>query len=167
MEGQLYDFAVAHRWDRGNARRVSRPRALGGQRRLGLRSHPQYAGLSRSTGATAIAASPSLGFPANEFGQQEPGTNEGDPPLLPRSTKSTFPMYAKIVVKGRTLPALSFLTAICPEVRTLASGTLRDYLVKHGLSKERAARDPLEFREVLGLPHRRGGGALRTRRRAR
>ena len=41
-----------------------------------------------------------LGFPANEFGSQEPGTNEEIKGFCTKNYGVTFPMFAKIVVKG-------------------------------------------------------------------
>ena len=41
-----------------------------------------------------------LGFPANEFGAQEPGTNEEIKGFCKMNYGVSFPMFAKIVVKG-------------------------------------------------------------------
>ena len=41
-----------------------------------------------------------LGFPANNFGAQEPGTNEEIKTFCSRKYNVTFPMYSKISVKG-------------------------------------------------------------------
>ena len=41
-----------------------------------------------------------LGFPANNFGAQEPGTNEEIKTFCSRKYSVTFPMYSKISVKG-------------------------------------------------------------------
>lgn len=41
-----------------------------------------------------------LGFPANEFGRQEPGSNEEIAQFCSTRFDVTFPMYEKIVVKG-------------------------------------------------------------------
>src|SRR5882672_10094005 len=41
-----------------------------------------------------------LGFPANNFGAQEPGSNEEIKTFCTRKYSVTFPMYAKISVKG-------------------------------------------------------------------
>ena len=61
---------------------------------------PQYAGLEalyqryRDRGFTV------LGFPANEFGAQEPGTNGEIAQFCETRFGVTFPMFEKIVVKG-------------------------------------------------------------------
>src|ERR1700731_3575390 len=41
-----------------------------------------------------------LGFPANNFGQQEPGTNEEIKTFCSRKYSVTFRLYSKISVKG-------------------------------------------------------------------
>ena len=52
-----------------------------------------------------------LGFPANNFGAQEPGTNEEIKTFCTRKYSVTFPMYAKISVKGDDqAPLYSYLT---------------------------------------------------------
>jgi glutathione peroxidase len=52
-----------------------------------------------------------LGFPANNFGSQEPGTNEEIRTFCTRKYSVTFPMYAKISVKGADQsPLYSYLT---------------------------------------------------------
>src|SRR5216683_1376573 len=52
-----------------------------------------------------------LGFPANNFGAQEPGTNEEIKTFCTRKYSVTFPMYSKISVKGsEKAPLYKFLT---------------------------------------------------------
>lgn len=52
-----------------------------------------------------------LGFPANNFGAQEPGTNEEIKTFCTRKYSVTFPMYAKISVKGGDqAPLYAYLT---------------------------------------------------------
>ena len=56
-----------------------------------------------------------LGFPANNFGAQEPGTNEEIKTFCTRKYNVTFPMYAKISVKGADQsPLYSYLTKQTP-----------------------------------------------------
>jgi len=51
------------------------------------------------------------GFPANNFGAQEPGTNEEIKTFCTRTYSVTFPMYAKISVRGADIaPLYEFLT---------------------------------------------------------
>jgi glutathione peroxidase len=52
-----------------------------------------------------------LGFPANNFGAQEPGTNEEIKTFCTRKYSVTFPMYAKVSVKGTDqAPLYTYLT---------------------------------------------------------
>jgi len=52
-----------------------------------------------------------LGFPANNFGAQEPGTNEEIKTFCTRKYSVTFPIYAKISVKDPDqAPLYTFLT---------------------------------------------------------
>jgi glutathione peroxidase len=52
-----------------------------------------------------------LGFPANNFGAQEPGTNEEIKTFCTRKYSVSFPMYAKISVKGDDqAPLYAYLT---------------------------------------------------------
>jgi glutathione peroxidase len=52
-----------------------------------------------------------IGFPANNFGQQEPGTNAEIATFCTKNYGVTFPMMSKISVKGRDMAAIyKFLT---------------------------------------------------------
>jgi glutathione peroxidase len=52
-----------------------------------------------------------LGFPANEFGKQEPGTNKEIAEFCSTKFDVKFPMFEKIVVKGDGInPLYAFLT---------------------------------------------------------
>jgi glutathione peroxidase len=52
-----------------------------------------------------------LGFPANNFGGQEPGTNEEIRTFCSTKYNVTFPMYAKVSVKGEDItPLYQYLT---------------------------------------------------------
>ena len=53
-----------------------------------------------------------LGFPANEFGEQEPGTNDEIKAFCEKNHGVTFPMFAKVIVKGEGIcPLYKFLTS--------------------------------------------------------
>jgi glutathione peroxidase len=53
-----------------------------------------------------------LGFPANEFGKQEPGTNAQIKEFCTSTYQVDFPMFSKIVVKGKGQADLyKFLTS--------------------------------------------------------
>ena len=52
-----------------------------------------------------------IGFPANNFGAQEPGTNEEIKTFCSRKYNVTFPLYSKVSVKGDDqTPLYQYLT---------------------------------------------------------
>jgi glutathione peroxidase len=52
-----------------------------------------------------------LGFPANNFGSQEPGSNDEIKGFCEKNYGVTFPMFAKISVKGKDVdPLYAFLS---------------------------------------------------------
>jgi glutathione peroxidase len=73
---------------------------------------PQYAGLEKLYEAYAARGLAVLGFPANEFGAQEPGSNDSIAKFCETKFGVTFPMFEKIVVKGpKQHPLYAALTA--------------------------------------------------------
>jgi glutathione peroxidase len=53
-----------------------------------------------------------LAFPANEFGKQEPGSNEEIKEFCSTKYKVSFPLFSKTVVKGKGIdPLFDFLTS--------------------------------------------------------
>ncbi len=61
---------------------------------------PQYKSLQALHEKYADKGLAILGFPANEFGQQEPGTNEQIADFCKKNYGVEFEMFSKIVVKG-------------------------------------------------------------------
>jgi glutathione peroxidase len=75
-----------------------------------------------------------LGFPANEFGAQEPGTEQEIKDFCSTQYDVTFPLFAKIVVKGPGQhPLYAALTQAQPEAIKLPGTDFRGNLVKHGI----------------------------------
>jgi glutathione peroxidase len=73
---------------------------------------PQYAGLEKLYEKYKDSGFVILGFPANNFGAQEPGTNEEIKTFCSRNYNVTFPMYSKISVSGDDkAPLYQFLTS--------------------------------------------------------
>jgi glutathione peroxidase len=73
---------------------------------------PQYEGLQRIYEKYKDKGFYVLGFPANNFANQEPGTNEEIKEFCQTKYKVTFPMFAKISVKGDEIhPLYKFLTS--------------------------------------------------------
>jgi glutathione peroxidase len=72
---------------------------------------PQYAGLEALYGKYKNRGLVVLGFPANNFLRQEPGTNEAIKAFCSTKYGVTFPMFAKVSVKGtEQTPLYQFLT---------------------------------------------------------
>jgi glutathione peroxidase len=72
---------------------------------------PQYAGLEALYNKYKDRGFVVLGFPANNFLWQEPGTNEEIKAFCARKYNVTFPMFGKVSVKGRDkTPLYQFLT---------------------------------------------------------
>jgi glutathione peroxidase len=79
---------------------------------------PQYAGLEALYKKYKDQGFVILGFPANNFGMQEPGTNEEIKTFCDRTYHVTFPMYAKISVKGEDEhPLYQYLTQTGGDVK--------------------------------------------------
>jgi glutathione peroxidase len=72
---------------------------------------PQYAGLETLYRAKKDKGLVIIGFPANNFKEQEPGTNEEIMKFCQTTYDVTFPMMAKISVKGTDIhPLYAYLT---------------------------------------------------------
>lgn len=72
---------------------------------------PQYKGLQAIYDKYKDRGFRVLGFPANNFGGQEPGSNDEIIEFCTLKYKVTFPMFAKISVKGEDQhPLYKFLT---------------------------------------------------------
>ena len=82
-----------------------------------------------------------LGFPANNFGAQEPGTNEEIKTFCSRKYSVTFPMYAKISVKGRG-----------------PGSALR--ISDEGDGRRDSGRHQVELHQVSDRPRRKSGAAI-------
>lgn len=73
---------------------------------------PQYAGLQQLHERYAARGLVVLGVPSNDFGAQEPGSNEEIQTFCSTEYGVTFPMFSKIVVKGSGQhPLFRWLTA--------------------------------------------------------
>lgn len=98
---------------------------------------PQYEALESLYEQYAEKGLVVLGFPANEFGAQEPGTNEEIKEFCSTKFGIKFPMFAKIAVKGPAIhPFYSFLTAQQPEAIIKPGTSFEADLAKHGLTRE-------------------------------
>lgn len=76
---------------------------------------PQYEALEKMYKENKDKGFTVLGFPANEFRGQEPGTNAEIKEFCTKEYGVTFPMFSKIVVKGEGIhPLYSWLIAQAP-----------------------------------------------------
>lgn len=77
---------------------------------------PQYEGLQKLYGEYRGKGFEILGFPANNFMGQEPGTEDEIKDFCSTNYNVTFPMFSKISVKGDDQhPLYSYLTSTKPE----------------------------------------------------
>lgn len=78
---------------------------------------PQYEGLEalfKKYGSRGFAV---LGFPCNQFGGQEPGSNEEVASFCSLTFKTTFPLFAKVDVNGESAhPLFKYLKAEAPGI---------------------------------------------------
>jgi glutathione peroxidase len=73
---------------------------------------PQYKGLQGLHDTYSKAGLVVVGVPSNDFGKQEPGTNARILEFCKGTYKVTFPMLAKVVVKGEgKVPLYQYLTS--------------------------------------------------------
>jgi glutathione peroxidase len=98
---------------------------------------PQYDALEKLHARFKDSGFAVLGFPANDFAGQEPGSNE-DIQTFCRSTFGVqFPMFSKITVIGpHTNPLYQALTAAQPKATKTAEGfreNIEGYLKSKGL----------------------------------
>ena len=101
---------------------------------------PQFAGLEKLYEKYKPQGLEILGFPCNQFGGQDPGTNKEIGAFCQRNYGVNFPMFAKVDVKGPEAHALfRFLTRE-------AKGVLGSQNIKWNFTKFLVGRNG----EVLG-----------------
>jgi glutathione peroxidase len=94
---------------------------------------PQYAGLERLHEELADDGFSVLGFPANDFAGQEPGTNEEIAEFCTTTYGVRFPMFAKLVATGpERHPLYGALTTALPDA-VGDKAAFRDALRKGGI----------------------------------
>jgi glutathione peroxidase len=103
---------------------------------------PQYAALEAVHERFRDQGFAVLGFPANDFGAQEPGTDEEISEFCSTAFGVQFPMFSKIVVTGQDKhPLYAELTSAVPAAEGDKAG-FRDNLRGYGMT-------PTEDPEVL------------------
>ncbi len=95
---------------------------------------PQYAALEALYERYRDRGFEVLGFPANEFGAQEPGSDAEIKEFCEETYRVAFPMFSKLVVKGPGQhPLYAALTEARPQARGLPGSDLRQKLVAYGM----------------------------------
>lgn len=93
---------------------------------------PQYEGLEKLYRERQPAGLEVLGFPANNFREQEPGTDEEIADFCKTTYDVTFPVFSKISVKGDDQhPLYAALTETAPEAE--GEGPMRERLTGYGI----------------------------------
>lgn len=91
---------------------------------------PQYRGLQELYAKYHAQGFEILGFPANNFGAQEPGSDTQIGEFCERNYGVTFPMFSKISVKGTDIhPLYQELTAMPAPIGGDVQWNFQKYLV--------------------------------------
>ena len=95
---------------------------------------PPYEGLEKLYESHRERGLEVLGFPANEFGAQEPGTNAEIQDFCRSKFAIQFPMFEKIVVKGEGIhPLYQALTQAQPKADDLGDDGFAKKLAGYGI----------------------------------
>jgi glutathione peroxidase len=112
---------------------------------------PQYEGLQELHEKYAAKGLSILGFPANDFGAQEPGSNSEIAEFCKRNYGVEFDMFSKIVVRGRgQAPLYTYLTTH-PKFRGEVDWNFEKFLIgRNGevIGRYKSGVEPLS-REML------------------
>ena len=95
---------------------------------------PQYEGLEKLYQRFGPQGLEVLGFPCNDFGAQEPGTEGEIAAFCTANFGVSFPMFAKVNANSAPRhPLYSALIAACPQAQASGDGKLRETLARLGL----------------------------------
>jgi glutathione peroxidase len=99
---------------------------------------PQYAGLESLYTAQRDRGLVVVGFPANNFGAQEPGTNPEIATFCSTTYGVDFPIFSKISVKGEdTHPLYQALIDAQPAATEKPGSDFRAKLAGYGITQEK------------------------------
>jgi glutathione peroxidase len=111
---------------------------------------PQYEGLEALHEKFAARGLQVLGFPANEFGAQEPGSNADIQTFCRSNFGVKFPMFEKIVVKGQGMhPLYQHLTQAQPKAQGDANSPFQKKLAEHGMKPDANGSIQWNFEKFL------------------
>jgi glutathione peroxidase len=109
---------------------------------------PQYAGLEKLHESLQGRGFSVVGFPANDFGAQEPGTNAEIQQFCTTNFGVQFPMYSKIQVTGDDKhPLYRHLTSAQP--KTENRDAMEKQLTGYGMTPTRAPEVLWNFEKFL------------------
>lgn len=109
---------------------------------------PQYEGLEKLYRELHAAGLEVLGFPANDFMEQEPGSEDEIRQFCTLAYDVTFPMFAKITVAGEGTHPL-YQALIDAQPAATGEGPLREKLAGLGLSPNPAPGILWNFEKFL------------------
>ena len=96
---------------------------------------PQYDGLEKLFEQYRDAGLTVIGFPANDFGDQEPGSNDEIAQFCSMTYGVAFPLAEKVSVKGPAQHLLyAALTAAEPTAQDPGQGAMRAKLAGYGIT---------------------------------
>lgn len=109
---------------------------------------PQYAGLEALYREMHAAGLEVLGFPANDFAGQEPGSDNEIQQFCSLNYDVSFPLFSKIAVTGDAIhPLYAALTTARPEAA--GEGPMRENLRGYGMSPNPAPGVLWNFEKFL------------------
>lgn len=111
---------------------------------------PQYAGLEKLYEEKRSLGLIVAGFPANEFGAQEPGSNQEIVEFCSTKFGVKFPMFEKIVVKGPgTHPLYRRLIEAQPQAQEKPGNNFSARLAVFGMNQENPSDVLWNFEKFL------------------
>lgn len=111
---------------------------------------PQYAGLEKLFERYEERGLVVLGFPCNDFGAQEPGSEAEIADFCQRNYGVRFPMFEKVEVnRDARHPLYRELIEAQPQARQADGSTFTDKLAQHGLSPKNASDVTWNFEKFL------------------
>lgn len=110
---------------------------------------PQYEGLQKLYDTYKHCGFEILGFPANDFAGQEPGTNEEIQSFCTTNYSVTFPMFEKVTVVGPEKSPLYEALITAQPVARIADPGFQDKLRGYGLTVNPAPELTWNFEKFL------------------
>jgi glutathione peroxidase len=111
---------------------------------------PQYTALEKLYGTYAPRGLEIAAFPANNFGAQEPGTNEEIQAFCSTKYDVTFPLFAKISVKGADQhPLYKALIEAQPNAATPDGSDFKAKLAGYGITFDNPTDIAWNFEKFL------------------